>query len=35
VSVEVLYRHHVYRADEQSLTIVGSERAQGKVFGCT
>src|SRR6516165_8748737 len=28
VSIEVLYRHHVYRADEKSLTIVGSERAQ-------
>ena len=27
VSIEVLYRHHVYRADEQSLTIVCSERA--------
>src|SRR6516165_1807226 len=28
VSIEVPYRHHVYRADENSLTIVGTERAQ-------
>src|SRR5215467_6194546 len=28
VSIEVLYRHHVYRADEKSLTTVGAERAQ-------
>src|SRR5215831_20452306 len=28
VSIEVLYRHHVDRADEKSLTIVGTERTQ-------